>query len=426
MRVAILIFVVGMLLSGSINTLTKKAQNDSNAVGMDGTKRPFEHPWFQTLLMFVGEFLCLFGLFGQYCKEDWQLRRKQASGYEPITFLGPEEDPSDLKQKPQPPKKPRIFQWILLLPTCFDLLGTTFAGIGLLWTLASVWQMLRGSIIVFTGILSIIFLKRKLYAYNWIGMAIVVIGLILVGVSSVLNETGNGDIKMILGIVLILVSQLCNAAQVVVEETFVKGRGLPPLQIVGMEGFFGIVLMVCLVMPICFLIPGSQPSYFEFGSYDNSVDALVQIVNDYLLLGMTILYLFSIAFYNFFGLAVTKSLTAVHRTLIDSCRTLLVWGCGIFIHYAFRTHFGEKWNDYSPLQLAGFFLLILGTVIYNKVLKIPFLYYDTPATTDQKTVKEDKKTSSDSHAPVASIGSINISLQEEQGPQPKLENEGEA
>jgi hypothetical protein len=41
----------------------------------------------------------------------------------------------------------------------------------LLFVAPSVWQMLRGSNILFTGILSVVFLKRRLYAYSWIGMA---------------------------------------------------------------------------------------------------------------------------------------------------------------------------------------------------------------------------------------------------------------
>lgn len=28
-------------------------------------------------------------------------------------------------------------------------------------------------------------------------------------------------------------------------------------------------------------------------------------------------------------------LTAVHRTLIDACRTMLVWGADLIIYYAF-------------------------------------------------------------------------------------------
>ena len=37
----------------------------------------------------------------------------------------------------------------------FFLVGFVFSAIGLLYVSASVWQMLRGSIIIFTGILSV-------------------------------------------------------------------------------------------------------------------------------------------------------------------------------------------------------------------------------------------------------------------------------
>lgn len=38
-----------------------------------------------------------------------------------------------------------------------------FAGIGLLYVTASVWQMLRGSLIVFTGIFSVSVVKYYIY-----------------------------------------------------------------------------------------------------------------------------------------------------------------------------------------------------------------------------------------------------------------------
>lgn len=46
--------------------------------------------------------------------------------------------------------------------------------------------MLRGSLVVFTGILSIIFLKSRLYPHSWVGIGLIVIGTVLVGLSSVL------------------------------------------------------------------------------------------------------------------------------------------------------------------------------------------------------------------------------------------------
>jgi len=54
-----------------------------------------------------------------------------------------------------------------------------------------------------------------------------------------------------------------------------------------------------------YFIPGSGIN----GRYENSIDALYQIGNSPRLLIFCLLYLISIAFYNYFGLAVTKSLT---------------------------------------------------------------------------------------------------------------------
>eukprot|EP00057_Strongylocentrotus_purpuratus_P014879 XP_011669353.1 PREDICTED: uncharacterized protein LOC105440638 [Strongylocentrotus purpuratus] len=67
-----ILLAVGMLVTGSINTLSKKAQNDCHVKGVaipsgpngtaEATAHEFDHPWFQTIIMFIGESLCLLGL----------------------------------------------------------------------------------------------------------------------------------------------------------------------------------------------------------------------------------------------------------------------------------------------------------------------------------------------------------------------------
>lgn len=117
-----------------------------------------------------------------------------------------------------------------------------------------------------------------------------------------------------------------------------------------------------------YFVPGKQ----NHGSYENSIDALLMIKNDKILLTLVVLYTLSIAFYNFFGLTLTKSLTAVHRTLIDACRTIVVWAIELFIYYVIHEGFGETWDrKYSIFQVDGFLFLMLGTALYNELLIIP-------------------------------------------------------
>lgn len=364
------LLAIGMLISGSINTLSMKAQNDCSSKGLKDEYgheiHKFAHPWFQTGLMFLGETLCLIGLFVHRRRERQRLRQKSfmdSINHDSVESSSSEESTAVIQQ-------PRVFQWILAFPTICDLFGTTLGAIGLLYVSASVWQMLRGSLIIFTGILSRIFLQRKLWPIHWLGMVVTMCGLVLVGLSSVLRENHHGVSKgkVLLGIILILAGQCVSATQMTVEEVFLKKKNFHPLQIVGMEGLFGVIFMSVIVLPVLYFIPGHQNHH----SYENTLDALLMIKNDGTLLALSVLYMCSIAFYNFFGQAVTKSLTAVHRTLIDALRTIVVWLVGLFIYYAFHEGFGEAWNDeYGIFQVDGFLFLMLGTALYYELLIIP-------------------------------------------------------
>lgn len=213
---------------------------------------------------------------------------------------------------------PAVFQPVLLIPTLCDLLGTTLAGIGLLYVYASTWQMLRGSIIIFTGGFSVVFLKRRLRPYHYVGMTVVLVGLVMVGLASMLavgdeRHTANAHSgpEKLLGMAMIVAAQVVSASQMVFEERLLKHRRLPPMQVVGMEGAFGWVIMALVVLPALYFVPGPQPSPQPHGSYENTLDAAAMVRNNHTLLTFCLLYLFSITAYNICGLAVTKSLSAV-------------------------------------------------------------------------------------------------------------------
>lgn len=58
-------------------------------------------------------------------------------------------------------------------------------------TSASSFQMLRGAVIIFTGLLSVAFLGRKLQPSQWVGIFITILGLVVVGLADFI--TGNRD-----------------------------------------------------------------------------------------------------------------------------------------------------------------------------------------------------------------------------------------
>eukprot|EP01092_Planopodium_desertum_P017078 TRINITY_DN989_c0_g1_i1.p1 TRINITY_DN989_c0_g1~~TRINITY_DN989_c0_g1_i1.p1 ORF type:complete len:170 (-),score=12.11 TRINITY_DN989_c0_g1_i1:65-541(-) len=116
--------------------------------------------------------------------------------------------------------------------------------------------------------------------------------------------------------------------------------------------------------------------------YENSLDAIYQITHNNLLLAMAITYFISVAFYNFFGLSVTKALTTVHRTIVDALSLIVIWMISLLLYYTVEKDYGQPWNNFSYLQLGGFGILVLGTVVYNGLLKLPCSIYE---------VKQNKK-----------------------------------
>lgn len=76
--------------------------------------------------------------------------------------------------------------YILLLPALCDLTATSMLYLGLTLTYASVAQMMRGAVIIFTGLLARVVLKQRFNKHNLLGMFLIVIGLLYVGFSSTL------------------------------------------------------------------------------------------------------------------------------------------------------------------------------------------------------------------------------------------------
>jgi len=360
-----------MLFTGTFNTLSKKQQNDSKSMGVDGTTHDFHKPWFQTLAMFIGESLCLIAIAIQYY-------RKKDVDVKPLLVN------ENLEVKI--PAKLGIKEMFLFsLPAACDLTGTTLAGIGLIYTYASVFQMLRGSIIIFTGVLTTIFLKRRLPRYKWFGIFVTTIGLSIVGYSNLTSsnmDSSKGN-TAIFGIIFIVSGQFMNAIQFVMEEVLLKSKNFEPLQVVSFEGIWGTFLTAFVVLPIIQQIPG-----VDVGSYENTVDTLVMIKNSWLLCVSLSIYTLSIAFFNFFGMKITKVLTSVHRTFVDAVRTVCVWGVSLILYYATNHNFGEPWGANSYIQLIGFCFLILGAFVYNAVFKIPGFHYEDAT---QKLVNEIQK-----------------------------------
>jgi drug/metabolite transporter (DMT)-like permease len=216
-------------------------------------------------------------------------------------------------------------------------------NVGLLYTPVSIYQMTRGSVVLFVGVLSIIFLGRHLWLYQWVSLLTVIIGVALVGfsgslVKDVVKDTIHTFLdhevsdtpeptKVVIGVFFVLFAQLFTASQFVIEEKIMS-------------------------------LWASQSTFFDLPR------GWHQMIDNPPVLYSGLIIALSIAFFNFFGLSVTRHVSANSRSLTDTCRTLSIWLISL----------GLGWENFvwpiSLLQVAGFGLLVYGTLLFNNLVAV--------------------------------------------------------
>ena len=306
----------------------------------------FKHPAVQTACMFAGETLCLIPYFiGQWMKGDTS-RTYSVDGVSSgskVALL-------------------RKTAFAFSLPALCDAAATTLLNLGLYYTYASVFQMLRGTLVVFAGILTITMLKRRLRSHNWLGIVLITAGAALVGASSIVYDKEDAAAEgshhraasnPLLGDLLVILAQLLNALQFIIEEKYLRQIHPPVLLAVGTEGAVGLILSA-IALPLLSYIhgPGGMP-------IDDASAAIKSIATSLTLQWTTVATVLSIAAFNFCGVSVTKRLSGTSRAAIDACRTAVVW--------LFCLKVG--WERFHMLQVVGFTILITGTSVYNDILR---------------------------------------------------------
>jgi len=380
------VVVAGMLTFGTCTVVIQKIILSMEGHTKDGSSKEFAKPWFQTEAMFIGMFGCLAVYEVMRCIERAK-KSKEANLSESKPLVN-----SDSVREKDNKKSMAVWKQycIVCTPALCDMCATAMMNIGLLWIPASVWQMLRGSMVIFSAVFSKFFLKRELHASHWVGVCIVAFSLVVVALaalhspplpppetsSSSLEESSSSEGthsttgQVALGCALVVIAQIIQASQIVVEEYLLKEIVLHPVLVVGLEGFWGTIS--CSIL-LCFT------SYIpeKYGG-EKTLETLYMFFHNGNILGTGILYAAVILCYNLFGMFVTQYTSAVLRTILEGLRCACIWVTNLFIWYVIRPpshRFGEIWSDWSYLQLCGFLFLLLGMFVYNGIVRIEGMYY---------------------------------------------------
>ena len=413
------LIVGGTLITGAANSLLTKYQDNQcvkNCSSIDDptTRKNFEQPAIQTLQMFLGEFAMFFVWLSVRYYDAKKAINQQSIAYEQQAnldshgvFAANEEGSEGVTNK-EVPNAVGLFQnWRLAIPAICDLSCTTLLNIGLVYTPVSIYQMTRGSIVLFVAVLSVIFLKRKITKLQWLSLAFVTLGVAIVGLSGsqhgeaknvggISDEAatsaaaaagagaggGAGGGLVLLGIALIIFATSFQGIQFVVEEHILAKHPVIPLQLVYIEGFFGASTIMFFMVLFNYIFSYLQtPEEFADSPF-NMIEAFAQVFTNKTVLVSSVLIMISIASFNYCGLSITHRVSATARSTVDTCRTLIVWLVAIVM----------GWEQFLFLQMLGFVVLVFGTLCFNGVLKPEeWKYVPKWLKEEQSVVREERR-----------------------------------
>ena len=264
--------------------------------------------------------------------------------------------------------------------------GWSLAFYSLKFTNPSSYAILKGTVIIFTAINSRLFLNHHMPWKKWISLAIVFAGLVIVGMADILQPANFTTIERnstqtlivedhnyscfnrikdmnflsneVMGDVLVVAAQIFLSMQFVYEEKILSLYDIEPLQIVGWEGFYGIMAMTFVILPLNIIDTGScrwSNSPTPPWTVDDAMDGLIQITNNKILVASLCFSVVLDVLYFYAATSVTNEFSATTRMVLESFRALLVWVVSLYL----------GWESFKYLQLIGFSITTFAIFSYS-------------------------------------------------------------
>lgn len=274
-----------------------------------------------------------------------------------------------------PSSKAGHFAWArrASLPTLLDAAQAILSNIALLYLDPSLWQMLRGSLLIFTALIAIVYRHRRLGCVDWLGIWTTVVGIVIVGVSAMLEDENIASRappgKLILGMGLVILSQVFEGLMAVLEEELLDDYpGTQPLDLAGVEGLWGLWFSTMIILPVTNILPEDAGE----GIFESTVESFTMLVSSSKLIGFFIAYVAAVSAYCQAAVVVLALTSAIDYTIYEALRSISVWVVSVTLGVIWPdSGAGEKLNWMSFVRAAGFAIMLAGSMIYNRILKVP-------------------------------------------------------
>jgi len=158
-------------------------------------------------------------------------------------------------------KLPLSTYFIIAIPAFLDVASTALLIAGLVYLDPSIFQMISNSQVVFVALMKHYVLKNLLCKFHWVGVFWIVVSVMIGGSSALLVSRMSGNITgedgsiiatdTLIGVVLVIAGTvICSLMFVIMEKLMNLDVPVPHLLLIGMMGFWGVVLSIFVMFPV--------------------------------------------------------------------------------------------------------------------------------------------------------------------------------
>jgi len=334
------VLMVILVLSGAAMTLCMKNQDQfclEHCPTVNGTDHPllllndtepvephyFHQPFIQLFHLGFGQLIS--GVFTPFFNAD-------AAGLVPITF--------------------RQFMPQAALASLFDVCAEVLIIIGLSLTFASVTEMLKTTMVVFVGLLSLYFFPGFTINWKqWIASGFMLAGSLLVILQSFISgDEGRNTGEEVGGACLVIAAQLFYGLEFVVEEKLIdhsklKGIHVNKAKLVFSLGILSMTGAIILQMPWTAIMSDFPTLAKELGIYFTEPQLWASGI------GISV----GVMGFDLAGLGISEVMGSDRRAIsVAAFQVTIVWTISILL----------KWEAFSYYSLAGFLVILASGAVY--------------------------------------------------------------
>ena len=258
----------------------------------------------------------------------------------------------------------------MIVPSLLEFIGQTMFLIGAMRIPMSLSLTLKGARVVFSALLLVLFLKRKLFAFHWVAIVLTLVGIIVSSLKEIIEPSSSKEFQttdVLIGIALVLAGEFIRSMRTVLEEKLMKKLKYDALLVVGLQGIYALVLSV----PALFVVNAIDTSK---GPLEDLQVTWNQFVSSSIVMGICFTTPITVPGLFVAGAYVTKLMSAVHNALTTIITNSIVWILAVIVYFIDHKR-GEKLIPLSSVQLVGFIIVLFASLMYDAIIRIPQIFY---------------------------------------------------